>query len=37
MNPRETTILDLMIYGGITATAIILHNLFIYLYPYISL
>lgn len=37
MKRKETTILDLMAYGIIAATAIVLHNLFIHLYPHISL
>lgn len=34
---RKETYIKAMAYGLIAATAIILHNLFIHLYPYINL
>ena len=37
MNPKKTTILDVMICGALAATVIILHNLIINIYPHISL
>lgn len=37
MNPNEETMIKAMIYGTLAAAAIILHNLFTIIYPYIRL
>lgn len=37
MEPNEVTIIKALIYGTLAATVIILHNLFVTIYPYIRL
>lgn len=37
MKAKEETIVKAIIYGTLAATAIILHNLFVIIYPFIKL